>query len=531
MKRIIIIGAASLVVISGIIFAKFKLGPKNDINKPRKMTDESVRQPAAAGTFYPNNPTELKNKISNLLSNSELIIDNSKLINLLIAPHAGYDYSGTVAAAGFKQVQSKNYDRVILLGASHQSYFDGIAVDENTAWQTPLGQVDIDLVTAQKIVDADENFKFNSSAQSQDHSLEVQLPFLQTVLDDFKIVPILLGQATEKDINNLANTIHQNLTANTLLVISTDLSHYPSYDLANSIDERTVNSILTGDPEKFEKKANEQMSQGYPNLDTVACAEKAVKTGMIIAQKIEAKKLREPKTSEVKSAETSEAGSGWQLIKYANSGDTVGEKSRVVGYAAIVHLGGGSLPVSSEVDKLNQNQKESLLALARETLEGYIKEAKKPKASITDPALQEQLGCFVTLRKSGQLRGCMGEFSPTTPLWQTVIDRTIVAATEDPRFSPVESKELDDINIEISVLSKPESIDNWQKIELGIHGVIVQKGSRSGTYLPQVGTEHNWNNIEDFLSNLCQSKAGLPADCYKDKDVNLLTYTADVFSE
>jgi hypothetical protein len=510
MKRIIIIGAASLVVISGIIFAKFKLGQKNDINEPKKMTEKDIRQPAAAGTFYPDDPTELKNKISNLLSNSELRIDNSKIINLLIVPHAGYEYSGSVAAAGFKQIQTSNYDKVILLGASHQSYFEGIAVDENTAWQTPLGQVNIDLVTAQKIVDADESFNFNSSAHSQDHSLEVQLPFLQTVLDNFKIVPILLGQATEKDVNNLANTIHQNLTANTLLVISTDLSHYPSYDLANSIDERTINSILTGDPEKFEKKANEQMSQGYPNLDTVACAEKAVKTGMIIAQNFDG---------------------NWQLIKYANSGDAVGEKSRVVGYAAIVHLGGGSLPVSSEVDKLNQNQKESLLGLARETLEGYIKEAKKPKASITDPALQEQLGCFVTLRKNGQLRGCMGEFSPTTPLWQTVIDRTVVAATQDPRFSPVEPDELKDISLEISVLSKPEPIDDWQKIELGIHGVIVQKGNRSGTYLPQVGTEHNWNNIEDFLSNLCQSKAGLPADCYKDKNVDLLTYTADVFSE
>ncbi len=125
----------------------------------------------------------------------------------------------------------------------------------------------------------------------------------------------------------------------------------------------------------------------------------------------------------------------------------------------------------------------------------------------------------------------MGKFDPKTPLWQTVIDQTIVAATKDPRFNPVKPDELDDITIEISVLSKPEPINDWHKIELGRHGVIVQKGTRSGTYLPQVGAEQDWKNVEEFLSHLCASKAGLPIDCYKDPDTKLFTYTADVFSE
>jgi len=180
---------------------------------------------------------------------------------------------------------------------------------------------------------------------------------------------------------------------------------------------------------------------------------------------------------------------------------------------------------------LNSSNKQKLLEIARQTLQAYINTGQKPETKITDPALQEQLGCFVTLRKNGQLRGCMGEFSPTTPLWQTVIDRTVVAATQDPRFSPVEPDELKDISLEISVLSKPEPINDWQKIELGIHGVIVQKGSRGGTYLPQVGTEHDWENREEFLAHLCANKAGLPIDCYKDENVDILTYTADVFSE
>jgi AmmeMemoRadiSam system protein A len=125
----------------------------------------------------------------------------------------------------------------------------------------------------------------------------------------------------------------------------------------------------------------------------------------------------------------------------------------------------------------------------------------------------------------------MGKFEPNTPLWKTVIDRTIAAAEKDPRFNPVEPNEIEDVTIEISVLSKPEPIDDWQKIELGTHGVIVQKGSQGGTYLPQVGIEEDWENAEEFLAHLCANKAGLPIDCYKDPNVELLTYTADVFSE
>ncbi len=530
MRKVITILGLTILIIGGVILAKFKLSPKNDINKTKKMKEEDVRQPAVAGTFYPDNPTELKNKINNFLSSANDQMRNDQMVNILIVPHAGYDYSGSVAADGFKQIKS-NYDTVILLGASHQTYFKGAVIDENTAWETPLGNVDINLTTAQKIVDSSPNFKFNSQAHAQEHSLEVQLPFLQTVLDDFKIVPILFGESTNEDINKLASTIHENLTPNTLLVISTDLSHYPSYDIANSVDERTISAILTGDPEKFEQKVNEQLSQNYPNLDTCACAEKAVKTGMIVAENIVEDNLRGSEGS-------SEVGD-WQLIKYANSGDIIGEKSQVVGYAALTFSQRNSNLQSSNVQNgLKKNEKDKLLEIARETLETYINTGKKPNVEITEPRLresnsplQEKLGVFVTLRKNDQLRGCMGKFEPTTPLWQTVIDRTISAATKDPRFQPVKSEEIEDIEIEISVLSKPEPIDSWKNIELGKHGVIVEKGNRGGTYLPQVGTEQDWKNVEEFLSHLCANKAGLPIDCYKDSDTKLLTYTADVFSE
>jgi AmmeMemoRadiSam system protein B/AmmeMemoRadiSam system protein A len=507
MKKLIAIGAITILIITGILFAKLKLSKKDAIINKMEKNETSVRQPAAAGTFYPADPAELQRKITQYLSESESIIDNSKSINLLIVPHAGYEYSGPVAATGFRQIENRNYDKVILLGASHQAYFDGIAVDENTAWKTPLGQVEIDLTTAQKIVDSNDRFYFNSQAHLQEHSLEVEVPFLQTVLDSFKIVPILLGQTTDKDLENLADIISQNLNSTTLIVISTDLSHYPNYEIANSVDERTINAILTGDPEKFEEKVNEQLSQNYPNLDTCACGEKAVKVGMIAAQKIEG---------------------NWQLLKYANSGDAIGEKSRVVGYGALAFL---SKPATRNSEQqLTDSDKQKLLSLARQTLESYIKKGEQPNYNATLPYLENKLGAFVTLRKNGQLRGCMGEFEPTTPLWQTIIDRTIVAATQDPRFSPVKPEEIDDITIEISVLSKPEH-NSWENVKLGTHGVLVKKGNRGGTYLPQVGTENEWNGVEDFLSHLCQNKAGLPKNCYKNPDTEFLTYTADVFSE
>jgi MEMO1 family protein len=373
MKKILVIALASLLIITAIIFVNFKLS-KKDVKLDETMTEqreENVRQPSVSGTFYPADPTTLENKINGFLSSSNDQMDDDQMVKLLIVPHAGYEYSGSVAADGFKQIENKQYDKVILIGSSHQSFFQGAVVDENTVWQTPLGKVNIDVAAAQEIVDADDNFNFNSSAHAQEHSLEVQLPFLQTVLDDFKIVPILFGQATDEDVNKLASTINQLLTPNTLILISTDLSHYPSYDIANSVDERTINSILNGNPEKFEQKVAEQMSEGYPNLDTCVCAEKAVKTGMIVAQKLAERGLKSANTSEIANPTTpnevanpttpnevanpttpnevanpttpnevanfsSRSGiGGWKLIKYANSGDIVGEKGRVVGYAAL----------------------------------------------------------------------------------------------------------------------------------------------------------------------------------------------------
>ncbi|MBU2592086.1 MAG: AmmeMemoRadiSam system protein B [Patescibacteria group bacterium] len=539
MKNVIIISGLVLLILSIILLARFQLAPKTgvELDNQMKTKEPSVRRPpAVAGAFYPAGKKELQKQIKDLLSaNGQM--PNDQMIKLLIVPHAGYDYSGPVAAAGFNSIGDQKISRVILIGSSHQSWFEGAAIDQNDFWQTPLGKVEVDLEFGAKLTDQTAKIVFSSQLHSQEHSLEVELPFLQSVLNDFKIVPILIGSANKNTLEKLAGLISENFDSQTLVLISTDLSHYPNDETAKKVDQKTIEGILSGDTEKFEKNIQEQMSVGYPNLETCVCAEKAVIVGMLIARKL-AKETPgvSPGSPGVKEA-------SWQLIKYANSGDSdIGDPGRVVGYAAIIWAQPNYDPGSSSIktersgivngqDKYTSKQKELLLKIARETLESYLKDKTKPKYEIDDPKLNEKLGAFVTLTKNGQLRGCIGEFSPSEdPLWQVVQSRVIDAAVNDHRFSAVGFEELKEIEIEISVLSKPEKISDWRKIEMGKHGVVLRQGLNGGTFLPQVAAETGWDR-EEFLSQLCSQKAGLLSDCYKNPKTEIMVYTAEVFSE
>lgn len=186
---------------------------------------------------------------------------------------------------------------------------------------------------------------------------------------------------------------------------------------------------------------------------------------------------------------------------------------------------------------LNDEQKKKLLKIARETIETYIKEQRVAEFKEDDPALLEHCGAFVTLRNAKSkphdgesLRGCIGHIISKEPLYRLVRDMAIASSTEDPRFPPITMNELKDIKIEISVLSQPKKIKDVKEIELGIHGVIIQKGFNQGVFLPQVAEETGWKK-EEFLSNLCSHKAGLPPNAWKDKDTNIYIFEAEVFEE
>lgn len=470
---------------------------------------QNIRLPLAAGRFYPADKDELKNKIKEYLSARPEQKVNGDLKAIMV-PHAGYEFSGSVAAFAYKLLADKEIGTAVIICNSHSAYFPGVALPENDAWQTPLGLVEIDQELAKKLADSDKTIKYNRQVfASDDQTLEVQLPFLQTVLkNDFKILPIFFGNTDDDSYKKLAQALTENLGENDIVIASSDMSHYPAYEDANRIDRQTLALIKTANISQLEKWVKEVGNQNIPNEQTILCGIDGVKTIMEIANLL-----------------------NWQgeILQYANSGDShFGGKDSVVGYGAI----GFSQIKNQEENTLNKEQKKILLQIARQTVENYVREGKIAEFNIKDKRLQKKEGAFVTLHKDGQLRGCIGQIIPSDqPLWEVVRDMAISACSQDYRFNPVTVGELNKIDYEVSVLSVPEKINNWQDIKLGKHGVIIEKGAKGGVFLPQVATETGWG-LEEFLSQLCWQKAGLNPDCYKKTgDIELKIFTAQVFSE
>ncbi len=500
-----------ILIILSLFFFSFLafLNIKQDFTQKEKIKSKNmfkIRPAYVAGQFYPGNALELKNKIKNYLNEAEIDLPTKATPRAIMVPHAGYEFSGAVAAYSYKTLQNKNIKRVFLLGNSHKAYFDGIAIDNNDFWQTPLGRVSVDLICAKKLSSLSDKIFLNSEAHIGDHILEVQIPFLQIVLgDNFKIIPMVFGNKNREDYNELIKVLKEIWQEGDLLVVGSDLSHYPAYNDANQIDKESLKYIFNKDVAGLERYIARIETERIPNEETLMCGPDSIKTMMALAKEF-----------------------NWQgkILKYANSGDSlIGDEDRVVGYGALVFW-----EEKTCIQKLNQEQRKTLLNIAKESVENYIKYGKVPNFEINDPELSKQQGAFVTLHKDGKLRGCIGRILPgQEPLWQVVRGMAIAAATEDNRFLPVGESELSDLDYEISVLSVPKEIDDWQEIELGKDGVIIQKGFHSGVFLPQVADETAWSK-EEFLAHLCADKAGLSPNCFKDDDVVIKIFQAEVFS-
>lgn len=492
------------------------LGMPEESKAPTESVGKNVtkitRQARAAGDFYPALPDELKKDIEQFFKKAEVAeIDGS--IRALIVPHAGYIYSGGVAAYGYKALansfgSAKLAVRIILIGPSHHYAISGAVLDKSDKWQTPLGEVEIDTELRDVLAKENSLFKIDSNPHEPEHSLEVQVPFLQAIFSNFsnfKILPILVNELNKNDLESVSQTLAKYADENTIFIASTDMSHYPSYKDANYADKKVINAILTGDVGKLNSAINSLENENIPNALTFLCGKEAVEVVMKVAEKIGANKIN--------------------LLKYANSGDVeIGDFNRVVGYSAIVFAS------KREKNELNRDEQKELLKIARQTVESYISQGIVPQFQVSSPALMQKSGAFVTIKKRGNLRGCIGLFEPDIPLYKVVTEMAIAAAVKDARFYPVQPQELPDLKYEISVLSPLEKINDWRKIEVGKHGVEIRKGLRSGVFLPQVATENNWDR-ETFLENLCSQKAGLAPDCYKDKDTELYIFTAQVFGE
>ena len=491
----------------------------------KEVNMNDVRQPAMAGSWYPANPDSLRDMIRVFMDSAS--VDPSQIggrILGLIAPHAGYIYSGPVAAYSFKalMIDKERYkgNTVILIGFAHRPpNWEGISVWSTGAWDTPLGRVFIDEELARKILAYSPMIQDRRDVHLGEHSLELEVPFLQYALDnDFKLVPIAFSHQTIAEVETLVNAL---LSAGidwnkTFIVVSTDMSHYHPYDEAVRIDRKTLEYVLADDVEG--------LINWIPQSGGPFCGYAGVLTLMTLAPKIGADKI--------------------VLLKYANSGDIQPSTMAhgVVGYCAVAFVrpensdkGGRSSSHSESVPgteeySLTREQKLYLLKLARRTIEEYVKNGKvyePPEPD--DPKLTEIAPVFVTLHRKGMLRGCIGQMVGREKLYLAVRDMAIAAATQDPRFHPVRPDEIDEIDIEISVLSPLKRINSWEEIVPFKHGVYVKRGWNSGVFLPQV-----WKQIPDkeaFLRELCVQKAGLEPECYKDPNTELYVYTVLEFSE
>jgi MEMO1 family protein len=450
-----------------------------------------VRPAAVAGRFYPNDTEDLRKTVSALLRDASGV-DIKETIRGLVAPHAGYIYSGIVAAAGYRQI-SPSIRRVILIGPSHRFPLKGASIDLVSAYQTPLGDVSL-APLAFKLCKLPV-FESAPEAHKMEHSLEVQLPFLQIMLKDFEIVPILVNSG---DPRALASVLAPYIDNNTLVVASTDLSHYHSNEQAVSLDRLCISAMT-----------NSEFSR-MPLCE--ACGKQAVMTLMHIA--------------ELKNWNA-------KLIDYKNSGDTAGGKDNVVGYASIAFVDREER-LQSMKSSLSDQDKKALLRLARSAIEARLLDGVKVERPVPSHILNEDRGCFVTLHKYGQLRGCIGTIEPVCSLVKCVGKNAQNAAFNDPRFLGLTADELSEVDIELSVLSVPERLnckngeDLKRQLRPHVHGVILHRGINSSTFLPQV-----WEQLPDkeqFLENLCV-KGGMPVTAWKDPATNVFVYQAEVFGE
>lgn len=463
---------------------------KGAVAGPLKLVE--VQGPVVAGGFYPSSKSELENQLNAFLNNAKAEKVSGDIMGIIV-PHAGYQYSGQVAAYGYKQVEGKKYDYVVVLGLSHHVRLTAAATRYAKYYETPLEKIPVATDVVEKMLKKYDWIIDSEAAFSKEHSLEVQLPFLQKTLKDFKLVPLLIGTTNMGMIEKIAAGLNEEFIGkNVLYVVSTDLSHYHPYAEAVKLDKHLLNLLVN---EKYEEFTREYFS-GKCEL----CGFGPVEVMLYLYKMI--------------------GGGEVKLLKYANSGDVTGDKARVVGYAALAVI---------KKFQLSDSEKSELLKIAKNTLETFVRGGRPALPRISDSYLMKPGAPFVTLRKNGQLRGCIGHIIAKQPLAKAVVENTVAAASEDPRFRPVTPDELKDISIEISVLTPPQPVFDPNTIVVGRDGLIISKGFNRGVLLPQVPEEQGWD-LPRYLDGILE-KAGLKADALSDPETRLFRFQALVFSE
>lgn len=458
------------------------------------------RMARAAGRFYPADAETLQRTLEALLAGQPQPGPHKP--RLLIVPHAGYPYSGPVAAAAFACLKGQAYDGVVVVGFTHRMSFGGVSVDPSGSYRTPLGELPVDQRAAALLRSLPGMHYMEDAHESGEHSLEVELPFLQAVLGRVPLVPVLMGSRRFEDALRLADALAQLARqGDYLFVFSSDLSHDHPYDAAQALDQRTIRAITSETPEA--------VSRLFAAGRLEACGQQPILTSLLLASR-----LGYPR---------------WQVLASANSGDTAGDRTQVVGYAAL----GAFDPPETRVRVLSPEAGAALVQAARRVLDMHLRPAAYqnrlvPLGLDQVPELRQAHGLFVTLRKHGQLRGCIGRIHADQPLAEMLPGVALDAALRDPRFQPLGAEEWPQIAIEVSVLTPPVRVSDPSRIVPGQDGVILEHQGRSGVFLPQVWQETGWTR-EEFLRALASQKAGLPPEAWR--DAALYTFQDQHFDE
>lgn len=461
-----------------------------------------VRKPAVAGSFYPATAKEIRSLLEAWLHPS-----GDKAPQALIVPHAGYVFSGEVAASAYNRIPpGHTYKRVFLLGPSHRVGFPGASVDTLYSYaETPLGRVPIDIEAGRELLGRGEGlFSSRSDAHDREHCLEVQLPFVQTIFEEVPpIVPIVIGTQRLNLLQQMADILEPYFTDENLFIISSDFSHYPSYEDARASDLYMAETICGGGLDEFLKGLSDVRKKNYVGQDTAACGACAI---VILLSIMDAQGRDRFSVDHV---------------LYRNSGDSpYGEKDRVVGYNSIV--------VSRMDDKFSIEEKRAMVATARSSIYSSLRMDFDGDDTPVGILKEKGYGVFVTLHLDGRLRGCIGRFVSDDSLHATIREMARSAAFSDPRFPPLSRSEASRVEIEVSVLSPLKRISSIEEFKLGRDGIYMIKGSRHGTFLPQVAAETGWDT-EEFLGHCARDKVGI--GYYGWKDAELYTYQTEVVKE
>jgi AmmeMemoRadiSam system protein B/AmmeMemoRadiSam system protein A len=430
----------------------------------------TVRPAAVAGAFYPGDPRQLAADVDELLGGVESFEPRLDWPKALVVPHAGYIYSGPMAARAYDELRGARgaICRVVLLGPVHRVAVRGLALPSADAFATPLGPVAVDAGAREQLADLKQVVQ-SDPAHALEHSLEVQLPFLQRMLGEFSLVPFAVGDATVDQVAEVIDRLWGG--RETLFVISTDMSHYHPYDVASRIDGDTARRI-----EAFATDIDHRQACGATPLNGFLRVAKA-------------------------------KGLNMRRLGVCNSGDTAGGKGRVVGYASFA---------LDEPDTLDAEAAgAALIGIARAAIARRLGVETAPAVAADAPWLRQPGATFITLKLDGRLRGCIGSLEAHRPLAADVAANAEAAAFRDPRFPALSAAEWPRCDVEVSLLSAPKPIafadeaELLAKIQPGEDGLILEHAGRRGTFLPQV-----WESIPDkraFLGELVK-KAGLPAD-------------------